>query len=295
MVVQRIGPGMIQQMQTQCTDCGGRGEIINDKDRCKDCKGKKVQPEAKILEVVVSPGMPPGHKITFYNDADEEPNKETGDVIVVLTPAKEDEEKEADSDSVPSAANGAKKAKIDVKRPKFQRLKNGVDLVIEHKISLIEALIGFKIALKHLDDRIFVVESPANHVVQHEQIVVVEGEGMPREKNPTLHGDLYLKLNIVMPTGEYIQSLGTGKIKMLLQLLPPALHSVNPDLSVYAHRDEESGEEIPPQIHSAKPYDADEHQEKQRQRAEENRRGESYEEEEEGAGGAGGQPGCRQM
>lgn len=40
--VQRIGPGMIQQIQSMCTDCGGQGEKINEKDRCKVCSGHKV-------------------------------------------------------------------------------------------------------------------------------------------------------------------------------------------------------------------------------------------------------------
>jgi DnaJ family protein A protein 2 len=72
MIVQRLGPGMIQQMQTQCDECGGKGEVIDPKDACPECKGKKTVPESKILEVYVRPGMQPGQKITFYGDADEE-------------------------------------------------------------------------------------------------------------------------------------------------------------------------------------------------------------------------------
>lgn len=40
--VQRIGPGMIQQIQSMCSDCRGQGEKINEKDRCKGCSGQKV-------------------------------------------------------------------------------------------------------------------------------------------------------------------------------------------------------------------------------------------------------------
>lgn len=36
------------------------GEIINEKDRCKECKGKKVINEIKILEVYVDKGMKDG-------------------------------------------------------------------------------------------------------------------------------------------------------------------------------------------------------------------------------------------
>lgn len=40
---QQLGPGMIQQIQTMCKECQGRGERINPKDRCKTCEGNKVK------------------------------------------------------------------------------------------------------------------------------------------------------------------------------------------------------------------------------------------------------------
>lgn len=48
---QTIGRGIIQQTQTMCKDCHGRGEYINPKDRCKICNGNKVSadfPSCKI-------------------------------------------------------------------------------------------------------------------------------------------------------------------------------------------------------------------------------------------------------
>lgn len=69
--IRQLGPSMIQQMQQQCNDCKGTGETINDKDRCPQCKGDKVVPEKKVLEVVVEKGMQNGQKITFPGEADE--------------------------------------------------------------------------------------------------------------------------------------------------------------------------------------------------------------------------------
>lgn len=37
-----LQPGMIQQMQSVCNNCGGHGECINPDDRCANCNGKKV-------------------------------------------------------------------------------------------------------------------------------------------------------------------------------------------------------------------------------------------------------------
>ncbi|PHU19203.1 DnaJ protein -like protein 2 [Capsicum chinense] len=74
---------MIQQMQHPCNECKGTGEMINDKDRCGQCKGEKVVQE-KVLEVVVEKGMQNGQKITFPGEADEAPDTVTGDIVFVL-------------------------------------------------------------------------------------------------------------------------------------------------------------------------------------------------------------------
>ena len=46
-----IGPGMVQQIQSACGDCGGTGDFIREKDRCKKCKGKRVLEVDEKLEV----------------------------------------------------------------------------------------------------------------------------------------------------------------------------------------------------------------------------------------------------
>lgn len=40
--IQQLGPGMIQQIQSYCSECRGQGERISEKNRCKTCLGKKV-------------------------------------------------------------------------------------------------------------------------------------------------------------------------------------------------------------------------------------------------------------
>jgi hypothetical protein len=47
----QIGPGMVQQMQSQCDDCGGSGDFIREKDRCKKCKGKRLLERDHKIEV----------------------------------------------------------------------------------------------------------------------------------------------------------------------------------------------------------------------------------------------------
>ena len=55
--IQQLGPGMVQQIQTVCSECQGQGERISAKDRCKNCQGKKTTRERKILEVHIDKGQ----------------------------------------------------------------------------------------------------------------------------------------------------------------------------------------------------------------------------------------------
>merc|ERR1719161_274637 len=63
---------MIQQMQSQCSACGGQG------------KSFKTKQEREILEVHIQKGSPDNHKVVFREMADEHPDADTGDVIFVL-------------------------------------------------------------------------------------------------------------------------------------------------------------------------------------------------------------------
>ena len=128
-MIKHLAPGMVQQMQSVCSGCNGEGEVINEKDRCKKCEGKKVIKEVKILEVHVDKGMKHGQRITFTGEADQVPGVDPGDVGLLL------QEKEHEV---------------------FQR--DGNDLHITYKIGLVEALCAFQFTFKHLDGPQIVVK-----------------------------------------------------------------------------------------------------------------------------------------
>ena len=69
--IQQLGPGMMQQIQSMCSECQGQGERIDPKLRCKKCNGRKVNRERKILEVQIDKGMEDGQKITFGGEGDQ--------------------------------------------------------------------------------------------------------------------------------------------------------------------------------------------------------------------------------
>ena len=60
---------MVTQMIAPCDECQGRGKII--KDKCKNCKGRCVVEEEKVLELNIEKGTPEGHRFVFKEDADE--------------------------------------------------------------------------------------------------------------------------------------------------------------------------------------------------------------------------------
>ncbi|TEB36094.1 chaperone dnaJ 3 [Coprinellus micaceus] len=174
-----------------CGTCNGRGvkglgEIINAKDRCTNCKGKKVVPEKKILEVHVNKGMKGGQTVTFNGESDQTPGAEPGDVVIVI------EEKPHD---------------------RFQRQDN--DLITSVEIDLLTALGGGQFAIKHLDDRVLVVTLVPGEIIKDGDLKVIHGQGMPslRHHEP---GDLYVKLAVKFP--EYIDP---ALIHNLEAVLPP--------------------------------------------------------------------------
>ncbi|KAG9149114.1 hypothetical protein Leryth_010704 [Lithospermum erythrorhizon] len=194
----QIGPGMIQQMQSVCNECRGSGETISDKDRCPQCKGEKVVPEKKVLEVAVEKGMQHGQKITFPGVADEEPDTVTGDIVFVVQ-LKE--------------------------HPKFTR--KGNDLFVEHTLSLTEALCGFQFVLSHLDGRQLLIKSMAGEVVKPDQYKAIEDEGMPMHQRPFMKGKLYIHFTVEFP-----DSLGLEQVKALEAVLPPKPESQLTDMEL---------------------------------------------------------------
>lgn len=139
---------MLQQIQSVCSECRGQGERINPKDRCKQCQGKKVVRERKILEVHVDKGMNDGQKIIFNGEGDQEPDLEAGDIIIVL------DEKE---------------------HPIFKR--SGNDLILRMEIQLVEALCGFQKVIRTLDDRDLVITALPGEVIKHGDVKCILNEG----------------------------------------------------------------------------------------------------------------------
>lgn len=190
LVTRQIGPGMIQQMQVRCPQCEGSGTVIKSKDRCTQCGGKKVVQEKKVLEVPIDKGMQDKQKIVFAGEADQAPGTVPGDVVFVLQCKKH-----------------------------HQFLRKGDDLLMEHKVKLVEALCGATFVINHLDDRKLVVKTQPGMLIRPGDVKTIEDEGMPMHKNPFVKGKLYIKFDVEFPEDGVISPEARA---LLVKALPAA-------------------------------------------------------------------------
>lgn len=195
--IHQIAPGMVQQIQTHCRDCDGQGERVPDKDRCKNCQGRKTVKERKILEVHINKGMKDGQKITFSNEGDQEPGIQPGDIIIIL------DEKD---------------------HPVFKR--KDVDLYMKMEIDLVESLCGFQKTIEMLDHRHIVITSLPSDIIKPGDVKCVEGEGMPLQRSPFEKGKLIITFSVNFPPDGFITS---SKQRQLEQLLPPRAEVLIPE------------------------------------------------------------------
>lgn len=171
--------------------------MLRNGQRCKKCKGEKVVQEKSRQEFHIERGMADGQRIVLAGAGDQEvgaspatyrqlefiyptqPGLPPGDVIFVLKTQRHES---------------------------FER--SGSDLLATVSITLSEALLGFdRIVINHLDGRGVRVASPKGKVITSGTTIILRNEGMPMYKNPDVRGNLYVVLEVEMPTEDWINSV----------------------------------------------------------------------------------------
>lgn len=86
-------------------------------------------------------------------------------------------------------------------------IRNGLDLILEHTISLKESLCGFTYELKHLNGRVYSINNKSGNIVIPEFKKVISNMGLKRENHV---GNLILHFHVEFPpslTPEQIEKL----------------------------------------------------------------------------------------
>jgi DnaJ-related protein SCJ1 len=162
----QLAPGMFQQITQPCDVCHGTGKVVSEK--CPICRGEKVVTGISEKDVYVERGMPDGHQILFENAGDEHPDHSAGHIAFKI---------------------------VTVPDPIF--IREGNDLKMDLRISLIEALAGFEKQLKHLDDHLVTVKRTS--VTKPHQVIVKSKEGMPHHGDPSQSGNLHIRVIVDFP------------------------------------------------------------------------------------------------
>lgn len=179
--LQQLAPGFVQQVQTTCDLCGGKGKLVTS--TCPVCSGKKVIVDDDTIPVSIERGVPDGHKLVFEEAADEHPEYISGDIHVEI---------------------------VTLPHPVFTR--QGLDLHAKFTITLLESLTGFERSLTHLDGR--KVTLKRDEVTPAGFIQPITGEGMPHHKASYKMGDLYVTYDVEFP-----KKLSTAAKESLRNLL----------------------------------------------------------------------------
>lgn len=185
--MQQLFPGMVQQVQVRCSACSGEGMQVKPSDLCQGCNGSCSTKEKKILEVHIEIGQKKGDHKRFTGEGDQHPSmKLSGDVLIFIQ-----------------------------QKPHEMFRRIGSHLLLNHTISLQEALCGFEIPIEHLDRRMMVIKIPAGQVIDPNFAWTVSREGMPVAGTGGVErGNLVIHFNVEFP-----KSLPASQLKSIGEAL----------------------------------------------------------------------------
>ena len=164
--------------------------ILQQRAECDVCKGRGYLLNEKEVDVDIHIpiGGVTGDAVTVNGVGHEYPGHEVGDLIVILRQLKHDD---------------------------YSR--KGADLGITHRLSLREALCGFKMRVKHPSGKNLVIESGTpNDIVQPGSLWRVLSMGMPQRYSPHIKGHLYIIMDVEIQLNDVVNDQFINDIKKAL-------------------------------------------------------------------------------
>ena len=170
-----LGLGLLRPMQRPCTACGGTGQLMEGRDKCRRCRGAKQVLSRTIVDVDVPPGARARDRITVAGKSDEPADGvgEPGDLVVTLAQRK---------------------------HPRFRRV--GDDLLLDVRIPLRTALCGGSVSVVALDGKRLRIDCPAG--LRPSDMRSIAGHGFPssqKDGKDGTRGRLLLRFVVDFPSG----------------------------------------------------------------------------------------------
>lgn len=189
--IRQMGP-MITQSVSGCHVCSGKGKIVKPGSECLTCHGKKFVVKSQTYDVTIPAGVMDGHRIQFKSESDwQEDFGYVGDLFFV----------------------------VEINNSQHYLKREGVNLVLNKKINLVDALCGIDFGVRHLDNHI--VHVVYNSVIKPGDCLICENEGyiIPVEQRPKYlgkaRGDLIIRFDVVFP-----QAFDEKRKEVLRKIIP---------------------------------------------------------------------------
>ena len=176
---------------TPCPTCQGEGFIIENP--CPKCRGTGVERKTQKIKVTIPAGIESGKRISIPGQGNAGNNGgQSGDLYVF----------------------------IQVKPHEYFE-RHGNDIYCMISISFTQAVLGASIYVNTLDDKKVKLKIPAG--TQNNKMFRLREEGVPYLHSPSKRGDLYVKINVVVP-----EKLSSKQKKLLEELASASEEIENP-------------------------------------------------------------------
>ncbi|MEM5948819.1 molecular chaperone DnaJ [Spirochaetia bacterium 38H-sp] len=152
---------------TDCPNCHGEGYVIENP--CRKCRGTGLAEKKQRIKITIPPGVEDGERLVIPKMGDAGQNgAPAGDLYIVVHIKEHD---------------------------KF--IRHGNDVYCAVSVSITKAILGGEIFVKGLDNSLLKLKLPSG--TQHGQLLRIRGAGIPRRSNPSVRGDMYVEIHIVVP------------------------------------------------------------------------------------------------
>lgn len=172
-VTNRIGPNIVQRMQTKCQICNGNGHIIEK--LCSKCKGKRLFSNDKSFIITIEKGSGFNERKVFKESGNHHPNGYKSDLIFII-----------------------------VNDNKSSYTLNNKNLIINKEILFEESLIGKNIIINHIDNT--QIKYFEDSIIKDNSYSIIKNKGMSI-KNTNKYGDLIVVYKIKYNNNKFSKSI----------------------------------------------------------------------------------------